>query len=168
MPTSIRLKRLERLALQRASEVVLYELSDPRLVMVTITRVKLSSDLSHAVVFWSCLGDPADRSKVGRALSDAAGHVQSEIAKVFHTRRSPRITFEFDESIAGAIRVTQLIEGLAEEREQREGEAAEAEAVDDEGDGGAHAADGVDDRTDDAEDDAGSGKSSGPGTPGVS
>ena len=120
MTDSIRLKRLSRLALERASEVVLYELSDPRLEMVTLTRVKLSSDLSFATIFWSCLGDDAARSKASHALASAAAHVQREIADVFHTRRSPRVKFEFDPSIAGAIHVGKLLDELREERESHE------------------------------------------------
>jgi ribosome-binding factor A len=97
--------------------------------MVTLTRVKLSSDLSFATIFWSCLGDEGARSKAAHALSSAASHVQREIAEVFHTRRSPRVKFEFDASIAGAIHVGKLLDELREEREAHE-TAADAEADD--------------------------------------
>lgn len=129
MADSIRIKRLEKVAHQRASEVVLYELADPRLQFVSITRVKLSSDLSHATVFWSVIGDDGTRSKVGHALDHAKGQIQSEIAKVFHTRRSPRITFKHDPSIEGAIRVSKLLDELKDEREEREDENAPADSA---------------------------------------
>src|SRR6185295_15057590 len=86
MATDIRLKKLERLALRRASEIVLHELADPRLTLVTVTRVELAADLSHGTIFWSTLGEGGQRSKVEHALRDAAPVVQSEIAKVFRTR----------------------------------------------------------------------------------
>jgi ribosome-binding factor A len=121
MTENIRLKRLERLALQRASEIVLYELADPRLTFVTLTRVELSNDLSHGVIFWSTLGEGGARSKVEHALRDATPHVQSGVAKVFRTRRSPHLVFRFDPSIAGAIRVSSILEGIRQEREAREG-----------------------------------------------
>jgi ribosome-binding factor A len=116
----IRLKRLEKLALQRASEIVLFQLSDPRMTMVTLTRVKLAHDLSHAVIFWSTLGEGGARSKTEHALRDASPLVQSEIAKVFHTRRTPHVTFRFDESIAGAARVSGILDRLERERMARE------------------------------------------------
>ncbi len=113
---SIRLKRLERLAFQRTSQMVLFELADPRLTMVSITRVELTADLGHATVYWSVIGNDAARSKVSHALADATSQVQSGIAKVFHTRRSPRVRWKFDESIEGAIRVSRLLDDLREER----------------------------------------------------
>jgi ribosome-binding factor A len=122
MPDPIRLKRLERLALERAAEVVNYELADPRLGMVTLTRVKLSSDLSWATIHWSCLGGKGARSKVQHALDRSSAVVQKAIADSFQTRRSPRVRFLFDESIAGAIEMDKLFDELREEREEREAE----------------------------------------------
>ena len=71
MSDDIRILRLEKLALQRASEVVLRELSDPRLTFVTLTRVSLAKDLSYGTVYWSSLGTPGARSKAEHALRDA-------------------------------------------------------------------------------------------------
>ena len=119
MASSIRIKRLEKQALQTASKIVLYELHDPRLQLVTLTRVKLTSDLSFATVYWSSLDQAGARSKIQRGLEAAAGPVQRAIADAFQTRRSPRVTFQFDKSIEGAIRVTGLIDELNAERKER-------------------------------------------------
>jgi ribosome-binding factor A len=121
MTADIRLKRLEKLALHRASEVVLHELSDPRMTFITLTRVQLAKDLSHAVIYWSTLGEGGQRTKVEHALRDAAPLVQTEIAKVFSTRRTPHVTFRFDPSIAGAVRVSSILDGLKKERVARTG-----------------------------------------------
>lgn len=136
MTSSIRLKRLEKLALQVASKVVLYELHDPRLELVTLTRVKLSSDLAYGTIYWSVMGDDAHRSKVRHALDAAVGPVQRAIAGSFETRRTPRVQFQFDKSIEGAIRVGGILDELKREREEREaledGDAeAESEDTDD-------------------------------------
>ena len=130
MPSDIRLKRLERLAHQRASQMVLFELADPRLELVTLTRVKLTGDLSYITIHWSVIGDEAVRSRVGHALRDATVPVQNAIASVFHTRRSPRVRWAFDESIAGAIRVSKILDELRAER----GEDADGDAARDDGD----------------------------------
>ena len=121
MADDIRILRLEKLALHRASEVVLRELADPRLTLVTLTRVSLAKDLSYGTVYWSSLGTPGERSKAEHALRDATGVVQSEVAKVFRTRRSPKLRFEFDPSIEGSIRVGSILNRLEKEREEQEG-----------------------------------------------
>ena len=121
MAEDIRLKRLEKLALHRASEVVLHELSDPRMTFITLTRVELAKDLSHAVIFWSTLGEGGQRTKVEHALRDAAPLVQTQIAKVFATRRTPHVTFRFDPSIEGAVRVSGILDTIKKERAERTG-----------------------------------------------
>ena len=121
MTEDIRLRRLEKLALHRASEVVLHELSDPRMTFITLTRVELAKDLSHAVIFWSTLGEGGQRTKVEHALRDAAPLVQTQIAKVFTTRRTPHVTFRFDPSIEGAVRVSGLLDSIQKERIARTG-----------------------------------------------
>ncbi len=122
MATDIRLARLERLALRRASAIVLHELADPRLTFVTVTRVKLAADLSYGTIYWSTLGEGGQRTKVEHALRDAAPYVQSEIAKAFHTRRTPHVVFKFDKSIEGASRVSGILDALKKERAERGGE----------------------------------------------
>mgnify|MGYP002070071459 FL=1 len=121
MTADIRLKRLEKLALHRASEVVLHELSDPRMTFITLTRVELAKDLSHAVIYWSTLGEGGQRTKVEHALRDAAPLVQTQIAKVFATRRTPHVSFKFDPSIAGAVRVSGILAAIKKERLTRTG-----------------------------------------------
>ena len=119
MATNVRLKRLEKLALQHASQVVLYELSDPRLTPVTLTRCKLTADLSWLTIHWSVIGTEADRNKVSRALDQARPVVQGAIADAFQTRRTPRIKWKFDKGVEGALRVTSLLEDLKRARQER-------------------------------------------------
>lgn len=121
MPPSKRIERLTKLILRRAGEVVAHELKDPRLGLVTISRVWLAHDLSTAKLYWSVIGDEAERSKSGHALDHARGYVQSEIAGVMHTRVTPIISFHYDESIEGAVRMSALLDGIRKEREEREG-----------------------------------------------
>jgi ribosome-binding factor A len=116
----LRLEKLTHLVHRRASEVILYELNDPRLGFVTISRVKLSGDLRHATIFYSVVGTDGDRSKTEHALEHARGHVQSEIARVMHTRVTPIVRFEYDEGVAGSIRVSRILDELREERGEQE------------------------------------------------
>lgn len=103
---------------ERVANVVLFELQDPRIEpgRLTITRVRLASDLSTCKVFYSVLGSDADRSKTHHALTAATGHIQREVGKILRTRTIPRFQFEYDEAIAGGIRVTGLLDRLKEER----------------------------------------------------
>jgi ribosome-binding factor A len=123
----IRLEKLTHLVHRRASEVVLYQLKDPRLGFVTVTRVKLSGDLRHAVVFYSVVGSDGDRSKTAHALEHARGHVQTQIAKAMRTRVTPLVRFEYDHSVEGSVRVSQILAELAEENGEERDEATGAD-----------------------------------------
>jgi ribosome-binding factor A len=116
---------------ERAAYCLQFELKDPRASFVTITRVELTNDLSLAKVFYSVMGDEADRSKAGHMLEHARGFVQRQVARVLHMRRMPSLRFEYDDSIETAAHIDQVIRE-ARERDRRidptlaEREAAEA------------------------------------------
>ncbi|MCZ6696805.1 MAG: hypothetical protein O7A63_09740, partial [Acidobacteria bacterium] len=79
-----------------------------------------------AIIHWSIVGTKAERSKAAHALEDARGHVQSLIAAVMHTRVTPIIRFEFDESVEGTVRLGRLLDELRAERDEDETEEEEA------------------------------------------
>ncbi len=137
-----RLKRLEMLILETVAPLVAHGLSDPRLGMVTVTRVHLAPDMSIAHVNWSTLGGASEESKAQHALEHARGRIQAAVAAALQTRKTPRLEFHYDESLARAQRVTETLEKLARERAEREGTppgtapegAAEEAGAPDEGD----------------------------------
>jgi ribosome-binding factor A len=116
-----RLKRLEVSILETIAPIVAHGLSDPRLGMVSVTRVHLAPDLSIAHVNWSTLGGASAQSKAMHALEHAKGKLQSAVAKALRTRVTPRLVFHFDESLERAQRVTETLERLARERAEKEG-----------------------------------------------
>lgn len=126
MPDKRRLQRLENLILEVVAPLVAHGLADPRLGMVTVTRVHLSPDLSTAHVNWSTLGGASEESKVSHALEHARGRIQAAVAGALKTRTTPRLVFHFDESLARAHRVNEVLEQLARERAAKEGPPPEA------------------------------------------
>ena len=125
MVNDIRLKRLSEVVKQRASRAILYELKDPRLGFITVTQVKLASDLTQCVIYWSVIGTPGEKSKTAHALEDARGYLQSAIAKEMGTRVTPRIFLKFDESIEKAQKVFGLLAKIKKERIARGEEPAD-------------------------------------------
>lgn len=116
MVNDIRLRRLTEVVKQRVSTAILQEMKDPRIGFLTVTQVKLSTDLSSAVVLWSIIGSAGDRSKAAHALDDARGYLQSAVAKVMGTRVTPRLTFHYDPSLAKAQKVYDILAKLRRER----------------------------------------------------
>jgi len=128
MPDNRRIKRLEQVILQTVAPLVSHGLADPRLGMVTVTRIGLSRDLGIARVNWSCLGTDAERSRAARALEHARGYLQSAVARAMKTRTTPHLEFHYDGSMERAARVQEILGVLARERggDEDGGESADA------------------------------------------
>ena len=115
-----RLRRLEATMLQTLGPMVSHGLKDPRLQMVTVTRIRLSADLGVARVNWSTLGTPGDRSKAAHALESARGPLQSAVARNLRTRVTPRLEFHYDASAEKAQEIHAILDQLALERAEKE------------------------------------------------
>jgi ribosome-binding factor A len=116
VPTSRRIARLEQLILETVAIALQREVHDPRVGIVTVTRVKLAPDLSHATVWWSCLGDDVERRTTGRGLAAATKVVQSRVARAMGTRVTPTLVFRFDVGLEKAQRLEGLFDQIRAER----------------------------------------------------
>ncbi|MEM6671869.1 MAG: 30S ribosome-binding factor RbfA [Planctomycetota bacterium] len=101
--------RIEAAIQRRAAHCLQHELSDPRAEFITIVRVELTSDLSLAKLFYTVLGDDADRSKVAHMLDHATGFVRKQVGRVLETKAIPELRFVPDESMADAERIDDVI-----------------------------------------------------------
>ena len=128
-------QRLTEVIRQRAAHVILFELRDPRMGFVTITKVKLAPDLSTCVIYWSVIGTEGDKSKTQHALEHARLFVQRRVAEGLRTRSAPVLSFEFDPSVEGSIKMGGLLKSLREERGEPSPAAADAAPGDGEEDG---------------------------------
>jgi ribosome-binding factor A len=108
-------RRTERVAeaLQAViADLLLREIKDPRIGLVTVTGVKVSPDLRHARVYFSCLGDAARRAETLRGLTSAAGFMRTQVARSLKLRVAPEIGFEFDPSLEQAERISRLLKDV--------------------------------------------------------
>ncbi|MCA8948469.1 MAG: 30S ribosome-binding factor RbfA [Planctomycetes bacterium] len=117
-----RIARLQEQIKHHLATVLMRDLADPKLGMVTITRVELDREFTMCKAYWSVLGDEAQQSKSAAALRRARGLCQRAIGDALHTRTVPHLEFVFDAGIAEAIRLNNLMADLRREREAREAE----------------------------------------------
>ena len=101
--------RLQERIRERAAYCLQFELADPRASFITITRVELSPDFSHAKIFYSVLGGESDKSKAEHMLQSAGGFIQRQVARVLDTRRVPHMKWIFDGSSEQAADMDRLI-----------------------------------------------------------
>ena len=108
-------RRSERVAdaiQQAVAELLLREIKDPRIGMVTITQCTMSPDLRHARIFFSCLGDESQRAESLRGLTSAAGFIRSQLTRRLALRVAPDLAFEFDPGLEQSERMARLLKNL--------------------------------------------------------
>jgi ribosome-binding factor A len=89
------------------------DLKDPRIGMVTVTGVEVSPDLREATVFVSVLGSERKRRASLTGLESAHGVLQARINRELNLRRTPTLSFAYDETVERGVRMTKLIDELA-------------------------------------------------------
>src|ERR1700712_2518864 len=142
---SRRTERVGSTIQKELAQIILRELNDPRLVgMPSITRVKVSPDLSVADVYVTIMGTEGQQTAALNALRHSAGMMRSKLTKMLSMRQSPFIKFHIDENLKRELQVLDLIAKAAQENaeiDRQRAEAAEAAAAAAAGEGPAPDAD---------------------------
>ncbi|ABI68217.1 30S ribosome-binding factor RbfA [Syntrophomonas wolfei] len=113
-------RRQERMSVEIMrvlSQIIQEEIKDPRIEFknLSITRIDLSNDYSHARVNISILGDEIQREEAMKALQKAKGYIRSALAQQLKVRHAPELEFRLDRSIEHGIRISSLLEEIKEE-----------------------------------------------------
>lgn len=115
-----RARRLADRIQEIVAEMLERRIKDPRLGFVTVTDVRVTGDLREATVFYTVMGDQAERDDSAAALASATGLIRSEVGKQTGIKFTPSITF-----VADAVPDTAAhIEDLLREAQQRDAEVA--------------------------------------------
>jgi len=130
-------RRLNEQAREVVSSILIGEISDPRLGLVTVTGAEVSPDRSVMVVYVST--DPDRYDEVLAGLDSAKGRIRSLVGKAITWRVTPEIRFFIDRSVDSGERITHALQevppSLAAERAQGFGSADSESAAESGGDG---------------------------------
>ncbi len=99
------------------AEVVGFELVDPRLEMVTVTDVELSSDTRDAKVFVLIRGSDEEIDQALKSLRNAATFVRQQVAMNLDLRHAPHVHFVRDTAEENASRVGEILDDLTRKGE---------------------------------------------------
>ncbi|MGQ9694299.1 MAG: 30S ribosome-binding factor RbfA [Thermodesulfobacteriota bacterium] len=114
-------KRAERvgdLLREIISEIILRDLNDPRLDLITITEVEITDDLKIATVFFSAMGNKAKEEESLCGLQRAAGYIKKRLGKELRLRYIPQLVFKIDRSFDYGSKIDRLLKDLREEKDR--------------------------------------------------
>ncbi len=131
MALTHRVERIQAQVREEVSQMLAIEVRDPGVGLVTVTRAKVTGDLSLARVYWTMIGDANARKNTSKALDRATGFVRHLLAERLTLRRVPELKFIFDESVAAQDRIEQIIRELHAEEAARTAETPPEAPVED-------------------------------------
>lgn len=104
------MRRVNEVMREVIGDSISTELEDPRIGFVTVTAVETSPDLRSARVYVSVLGTEEEREATLAALASAHGVLQGAVASQTRMKRTPTLSFEYDETPERGQRLSKLLE----------------------------------------------------------
>jgi ribosome-binding factor A len=118
MTAGRRTSRVAETIKKHVAEALTRELFDPRLAGMVLTRVEISPDLSSSRIFFRSLAGNPDgkvRKEMERAANRAVPMLRRGLGARLATKRTPELSFIYDEGQDAIDRVEQLLGEIAAE-----------------------------------------------------
>ena len=109
------------------TELLAREVHDPGIGFLTITNVRVTSDLQLARVYYTTMGDAKARQTTEKALERATPFLRRQLGRRLRLRRIPELSFFFDESIERHDRIERILQDIHSERAAMEADGADRE-----------------------------------------
>jgi len=116
MPSKIRLQRIADRVRQELSELLIREISDPRLHQVFVTDVKVDRELAYADVYVSAIEGAERSTEILQGLEHASGFLRRQLSARVELRTFPRLRFHWDPTPEHADHIEQLLAQIREEK----------------------------------------------------
>ena len=104
------MRRVNEVVREVVGTAIVEELHDPRIGFVTVTAVETSPDLRTAQVHVSVLGSGEEREETMEALGAARKVLQRTLGSQLSMKRTPKLTFHYDDSVERAARLSRMLE----------------------------------------------------------
>ena len=107
-----RLEKINEEMKKELSQIISFELKDPRVTggLISVTKVSVTQDLKYAKVYISVMN--ADKTEVLKGLKSASGHLRSEISHTMNLRYTPELIFELDDSIEYGAHIQDVLKEI--------------------------------------------------------
>lgn len=118
--SDIRIRRVESLIRDEVSTMIMKGIiKNPNVnTLISISRVVVSKDLSHAKLFVSSFENRNKALRAVAGLNRAAGFIQGRLGKKLHMRTIPKLDFRYDDSIEHGFEVNRIINEVTKEDEE--------------------------------------------------
>lgn len=126
MVSKLRAERIADRIREELSEMLIYDIADPRLTGISITSVRVDRELAFADIYASAIEGSERSGEILEGFESASGFIRRELSRRISLRTFPRLRFHWDPSFERAEHIERLIAILRDEASQ-EDEAPEAD-----------------------------------------
>lgn len=105
-------EKIAELIKRNISEIIQFDLKDPKIGFITITDAQVKNDLSYAKVYVSFLGQNARKEAGMKALERSKGYIRSELSKKLSTRKVPELQFVLDDALDKGNKIEKIIANI--------------------------------------------------------
>ena len=122
MATKARARKIAERIQEELADILMRNVADPRLAMITITAVDVDRELAYAQIYVVASGDDERMDEVLAGLEGAQGYLRSQLAARIQLRSFPQLRFRWDASHERGARIEELLDSLQEERGEKAGD----------------------------------------------
>lgn len=131
--SNYRIERVNEVIKEVLSELVMNEIKDPRVGLVTVVGVRVTNDLSSAKVLFSVMGDEAQRATTLKILKGASSFMRRVLVRQLDVKVAPELHWVYDDSLDRAFRIEQMLKDTGTTpKEEKGAKGAEGDAKKDE------------------------------------
>jgi ribosome-binding factor A len=116
--SQLRAQRIADRMQEELSEILLWQISDPRLAGISVTEVKVDRELAYADIYVSALEGNQRAKDILAGLEHAQGYLRHELSQRIELRSFPRLRFRWDATFERADRIERIIASLHSERDE--------------------------------------------------
>ncbi len=124
MVSKLRAQRIADRVREELSELLIHEISDPRLLGVSVTDVTVDRELSYANIYISAIEGSERSQEILEGLESAQGFIRRELAQRVELRTFPRLRFHWDPTFERADHIEKLFDSLQNESDSSDEEKA--------------------------------------------
>lgn len=112
MVSSNRAKRIADRIREELSEMLIFDIKDPRLASATFTDVSVDRELAYADIYVSSIQGSESAQDIITACEGAKGYLRSELARRIELRTFPQLRFHWDPTLDRAEHIEKLLANL--------------------------------------------------------
>lgn len=115
-----RMGRIDEEYRKELSNIISYKIKNPNITgMISVTKVKVTSDLKYAKVSVSILNSKNVKETL-EGLQKSSGFIRSELAKRVNLRNTPEIIFELDDSLEYGAKIDSILKDIMKDNKNKE------------------------------------------------